>query len=224
MFRFLVAEDVPDTLRQICGLLHDVFPDSEIDRATNVADARSLVQRRGDTGEPYDAAVLDFRLPRAVGSEFVIDTSVCAAISRSMPDVPVVHITSYTKDAEVLRHILETHQSTDAAPFVLVDKNQKTWGKTLVDELEKHLYSKRVSARLDGVFGHDVPSSRTERQSDKGRRHLTHELLTLVAELEQLWSKPLEERVRERVMKHFRHSNQGAGDRFTLRLPEESAR
>ena len=215
MFRFLVVEDVRLTRTHLEELLKETFPGSHVDSAETVAQGRAFIQA---ATRSYNAAILDFQLPKDIGSSLEIDTTLCVQVRTRMRDVLVVHITGYMEDRIVADHIIKAHNDPEDIRF-MVSKSDPKWGSTLLNELERYLYSKRINAALDDLFGPEPIPSRLERRLKK-EGHITHQLALLKLNLEELWQKPLDDRVRDRVRRHFKRWE---GDRFTLILPEGDA-
>ena len=213
MFRFLIVEDTELTQRQLVELLHETFPGARVDAASTVSHGLRLIQ---DARDPYHAAILDFKLPTDVGANAEIDTTLCVAVRSSMRDALVVHITGYMEDRIVADHIVKAHNDPEDIRF-MVSKSDPKWGSTLLNELERFLYSKRVSAALDDLFGPEPKSAIAERRV-RGGGHITQPLAVLKLELESVWHKPLDEKLRVRVQKHFKYWEEER--RFTLVLPQ----
>jgi DNA-binding response OmpR family regulator len=132
MFRFLIVEDVRLTLTHLTDLLQATFPGSQVDAAETVSHGLALIQ---DASEPYHAAILDFNLPKDVGTSPTIDTTLCVTVRTRMREVLVVHITGYMEDRIVADHIIKAHNDPEDIRF-MVSKSDPEWGSTLVNELE----------------------------------------------------------------------------------------
>ncbi len=215
MFRFLIVEDVTDTRTLLEDLFKATFPGSHVDSAETVSHGLALIQQ---SSVPYHAAILDFNLPKDVGTSATIDTTLCVAVRTKMRDVLVVHITGYMEDRIVADHIIKAHNDPEDIRF-MVSKSDPEWGSTLINELERYLYSKRLNAALDDLFGPEPLPAQAERRLRK-EGHVTHQLAALKIELEDLWHKPLDPKLRARVEKHFKYWEQENG--FTLILPERA--
>jgi CheY-like chemotaxis protein len=219
MFRFLLLEDVTDTREQLVKLLREVFIDVEIDEAETVVEAMAHVQRRQAQRIAYDVAILDFRVPYDIDMPDAVDTKMCAYLKQEMPGIPVVHISSLTENADVVQHLREAHSTTETTPAVLVDKSEAGWAGKLIDDLERYLYSATISSGLDSLFGSDRTSAAVGRRYGRPG-HLSQELKEFSISLERLWGRPLDQHVRERVLRHFDHSSVGGDDRFSLKIPD----
>jgi len=217
MFRFLIVEDNYDTLAQLTEIVREVFPDCVVDMATNIKKGLEHIERARMSGAGYDAAILDFKLPKDVGVDVQADTSLCDSIRRVTPDVPVIHITAYVEDTVLFDHIRKAHQAPGDSRFILISKNDSEWGTKLITELQRHLYTTRVTNAMDDIFGSEQPSVSGQRRLTRGG-HLTHKLAALLAELAEHWEK-LDPRLQERVLRHFRRSPKESGGKFTLVLP-----
>ena len=212
MFRFLIVEDVRLTRTLLEDLLNETFPGSHVDSAETVAQGLVLIEK---ASECYHAAILDFRLPQGIGASPEIDIRLCQEVRTRMRDVLVVHITGYMADRIVTDHINKAHNAPEDIRF-MVSKSDPNWGSTLLNELERFLYSKRLNEGLDNLFGPEPTSPLMERRLRK-EGHITHQLAGLKLDLEELWEKPLDDRLRSRVQKHFKYwESEG---RFTLILP-----
>lgn len=203
-FKLLVVEDITPTLDQLVGLLEDEFPDAEVDVAQSVAEAAALLART--QGQGYDAALLDFRLPKSPGEEEVIDSSLCNEISRAHPGTLVMHITSFIEDPEVVRHLAESHgEPSQPWPFFL-DKNDVHWPTLLVKRLKMFLYGREIAAQLDELFGPQPSPSASRlfayRRPAAREGAVTQRLASVTQDIEQHWPH-LSGALRERIAANF---------------------
>jgi hypothetical protein len=70
---------------------------------------------------------------------------------------------------------------------------------------------------LDDLFGPELILAKAERRLRK-EGHVTHQLAALKLDLEDLWQKPLDAKLRARVQKIFKYWEDER--QFTLILPE----
>ena len=109
--RILVVEDNPDTRRGIVELLLEEFPQAWIEDAGTIKDGRNLILKSRES-EPYDVAILDFKLPLSEEDPLeVVDQSLCALMSTVNRKALVIHVTKYVQDKEILNHVQSHHQS-----------------------------------------------------------------------------------------------------------------
>lgn len=215
MFRFLVVEDISDTLEGLVHLLKETFPRCSVLTAATVAQGLDRLRGAYQQNAPFDVAILDFNLPRERGANTEIDVGLCDTARRLMPSLLVVHITGYMEDEKVVDHILNAHNGAEDRRF-LVSKSDPRWGGTLIRELERYLYSGLLNSEMDDLFEPDAGAGVGRRLKREG--HVTHQLATLKLDLREYWEKPLDERVRDRVRRHFEVQD---GD-FILRIPEKN--
>ena len=83
MYRFLIVEDEPNTLHNLKRLLIREFPDCTVDTAEDVSAGNKLIETAFYLRQPYDAVILDFRLPINPGSTPDIDLSLCEFLGGS---------------------------------------------------------------------------------------------------------------------------------------------
>ena len=204
MFRFLVVEDDGATRDQVVKRLCEVFPDCEVEDEEAAHPAVGRVAKAAQNGLPFDAAILDFKLPSVRGANPEVDHEVCDAILERMPGTFVVHITAYESDSAVMKHILECHRDRYEPWGDYVTKSESAWPRKLVKTLKAHLYGKPISERLEQLFGGRVcvggSSSRNAPICRRGSA--THELALLSREIEAHWE-DLDERLQDRIRAHF---------------------
>ncbi|MGA2185907.1 MAG: hypothetical protein ABSH47_23045 [Bryobacteraceae bacterium] len=219
MFRFLVVEDVEFTLSQIVKLLKAEFAEAQIDTAATVRRGTELIEEAARHRKPYDAAVLDFRLPLETGTNPEVDESLCLAIREKTPSTLVAHITSFITDPRVARHLAQVHSEAADPKATTLDKEDVDWGSQLVSRLKSHLYGWMIELQMNDLFGTgdfalDPAMARSSWPS--GRRSITPKLAALTRGLEAHYE-DLEPRLQRRIDQYFAQKTVSGRLRFGLR-------
>src|SRR5438105_4634198 len=154
MFRILAVDDEEDIIVPLGKRLAETFPNSKIETARAIDEASQLIRAAAQSGWPYHAAILDFKLPPKQGFPTKVDESLCQMITELMRDTLVIHITGYIGDPEIVKHQMRVHQDNNARGAWIIDKsNYGSWGTELIDKLKTYLYTNRIGARIDRLFG-----------------------------------------------------------------------
>jgi CheY-like chemotaxis protein len=222
MFRILIIEDIEGTLNQLQELLSEVFPGAQIDTAPAVKEAHELIKEGWDEAQPYQAIILDFKLPAEVGENPEVDESVCKVIKNLTPPPLVAHITAYPQDKLVADHINAFHTKQISPSALALSKLDKDWANQLLESLRAHLYGKRIEEKMEAMFGKEDVAvfharTRAGREEPVGERSRTHELANLCREISAHWG-DIDERLRLRIQRKFLIDDDARPVRVSLRL------
>ena len=158
-FRIFLAEDEDLFAQQLILLLRRAMPLARIERARTVSKGRKLIETAFRSGELYDLAILDFKLPANLGENPEVDEFLCRTLTHGMPSAVIGHITSFRGDKLVVEHVDRAHPPNRARGFVL-DKLDADFGTKLVNETRQALYSQAVEAGIrDLLFPERADSS-----------------------------------------------------------------
>lgn len=209
---------MPDALAILKKTLDQEFPEAVIDTVGSVQEARDLIDK-AVARLPYDAVILDYKLPKRRGEAADLDEELWPVIRREMPECIVAHISAYAnKDQE---RGAATADSTSSDPFrnfhtergqkgFVVSKLDTRWGDELLKKLKQHLYGDWIAKRMDLMLGEGYGESRAGLQRGKsigrsrarGALGLTHELGALCGSISRHWSY-LDKALQTRIQKHF---------------------
>lgn len=155
-YRILIVDDESTTLEQAPKLLQEALElDSivaAIDRAESIENAQHLIRFAAKADQPYDLAILDFKLPAKKGGHPNVDETLCREISERMPKAVVSHITGYAADAGIITHVSRYHDGWRKRGFC-IDKRDADFGSKLVLETRRSLLSADIEARLQVLDG-----------------------------------------------------------------------
>lgn len=225
MYRILAVENEEDTLHQLKERLPEKMPNTSVEGAETVAEGRRLIKQAIAEGKPYDAVILDFRLPEDESNDEsgdeVLDESLCRLVREQMPSAIVGHITSHAegrdKDCEqIKRHVREVHCHGLDDPDISAEAKQRLGftirkdpgfvGK-LADELLRCIHGQRIRRQLHALFGlksnsHSVLMGRSQRVAGGTDLDVGAELSGLCSEIAEYWhlldkDKALQERIQE---------------------------
>jgi len=201
-FKFLIVEDELSTLKQLEGLIREDFPESMIDIAATAVDGREFLRCASSEGRPYDALILDFRLPQEMGDEAKVDTSLSREARRSGHPMLVAQITSYANDQVIEEHLQKTQIEQPNPNCFLVDKRMHDWSVRLVGKLRTFLYGRHILREVDELFGDGAGFRAWGRGRNPSSGGLpggmTHRLATLCRIAEAHWN-DLEVDVKQRI-------------------------
>ena len=219
MYRILVVEDDQPVLDQLLKLLGAEFPDVQIGSAESVEEALSKIQQAAGNLEPYDLAILDFKLPLKSGENAEVDDTVCEAFRKSSPHGKVIHYTGYPGDSKVRAHMEQQHTGELDEPGVkLIEKSAKSdWVAELqatIRPLVEIYRRKRIATNLVYLFGPVSDSSQSAHLTSGssrpvrseglarrvGDRGISHELAAFKRDVEMNWEildEPLRDRIRD---------------------------
>lgn len=208
MFNILIADDDEPTRQQLEKYLADILPGVAIETAGAVDPAIQCVEMAYSRGAPFDAAILDFKLPIDQGGNPEPDHTICDRIHELMPETFVVHITAFGDDPEVLKHILESHRSRYDPWGDYVPKNKSDYAQRLGTILKNWLYGKPIEDAMDMLFGRVAERAAFPSAPMDMRRggSLTHELAALTRNIESHWN-DLDDRLKKRIAQVF-HVNE----------------
>jgi len=205
-FRILIVEDDDDTRQQLVVLFREVFPNARIDAGGTVDEGLKLIRDAVERKEPYDIAILDFKLPRNRGENPEVDESLCIEIRDSMPGTLIGHFTGFPDDSIIKSHVERTHPFTDPRGF-FIDKRDENWATDLLNKTTKYLYTFRIEAQMEQLFGRAgtaaTPPAEYARFSASGPGvSLTTSIASLCSDIGQCW-KYLDGTARHRIAAQF---------------------
>lgn len=155
-YRILIVDDESTTIEQAPKVLQEALElDSIIaiiDRAESTEDAHQLICSAAEIGQPYDLAILDFKLPTKKGGHPDVDETLCREISELMPNAVISHFTGYAEDAGIIAHVNRHHDGWRKRGFC-IDKRDADFGLKLVLETRRSLLSSDIEARLQVLDG-----------------------------------------------------------------------
>ena len=219
MFRFLVVEDIEDTLKEIKALLSEEFDDSSIDTAGSVAEGSQYLAISFKEGRSYDATLLDFKLPSSLGENPEIDYSLCEEVRKNHRHTLVIHMTSYDQDPAILNHLAESH-SEPTSPWPVLVSKKGNWPSVLRKRLRTFLFTREIAMQMDEVFGYPPAADgfgRTValRRPTARESGVTHRLAVLTQNIEKYWP-DLSETLKERIRATFVVNTAGDEVRVSL--------
>lgn len=202
MFRILIVEDIRNSMLMLRNLLSNVFSESVIDTAGSVVAARKLLELANDKGYPYHAVILDFKLPKQEGEMPETDETLCEYVRTSFPWTLIVHMTSYSDDKKIKKHMDRFHKEENDRNAFYVAKGPKS-GTLLITKLKRFLYSGLVEEQLNQLFGSKrdpsfTPYGRYLRGTSGRGFSLTNRLAVLLQDIVTHW-KDLDESVKNKV-------------------------
>ncbi len=208
VFRFLIVEDVEDTLEIMRDRLAREFLGSQVDTASTVVEARRRIHEATSKERPYQVAVLDFKLPREAGGYPEIHDELCPLFRDTMPDALVVHITAFDEDKVIRQHVDRIHMDPlQPSPAAMVSKREITWPAKTLRIMKAYLYGTIISEHLDDLFsGARGLALVTPGVAARGGMHTahgtTHALATVRHEIEAYWG-DLDDRLKDRIRHIF---------------------
>jgi CheY-like chemotaxis protein len=209
MFRILIVEDISDTLEQLRMFFSERFPDAKVDAVETVAEGLESIKEAMESGRPYHAAVLDFKLPQDKGESPKVDESLCLEIRNRMSKALVAHITAYPDDPMVLRHLKNVGLDYRDPRAIFISKLEVDWPDQLVRKVKAYLYGTRIEKQMDELFGTDEQRAAAKRgrfsrpfSGSMGGKSATHELAALFRDIAAHWD-DLDERSQGRIQKMF---------------------
>lgn len=219
MYRILAVEDEEETLQQLKERLPEKMPNTSVEGAETVAEGRRLIERAIAEGMPYDAVILDFRLPKDESGDEVLDESLCRLVREKMSSAIVGHITSHAegrdKDCEQIeRHVREVHCHGLDDPDISAEAKQRLgfairkdpgWIGKLARELLSCIHGQRIRRQMHTLFGLKPNSnsnliSRSQRVAGGTDLDVGAELSRLCSEVAEHWhslDRVLQDRIRE---------------------------
>lgn len=203
MYRVLVVEDIPLTKEQLVKVLHEGISEGvHVDAAGDVEEALAFV-RGAEDSQPYDVAILDFKLPEKQGEPPEIDVTVCAAITKTRHGTFIIHISGYPSDVKVKDHVATCHAEEGGA--VIIDKSAG-WSHEVLQKVRERLFGEPIRQQLEALFGPEVAAGARPRSASisvpRARRCATGVLNTLVSDIELYWA-DLNDGLRQRIRDIF---------------------
>ena len=191
MFRFLIVEDIRDTLSELKSLLCEAFPGANVEIAGTTGQSLKLIETAAANRRAYHVAIIDFKLPSSVGENPEIDTSVCTTIKESMPETFVAHITAYPNDDRVQEHVRTMHTEQIEPASVVLSKSDADYAHKLIDKLKAYLYGRQIREQIDDLFGPNAVQfspdrPRMSRLNASGS--MTHQLAPLCRDIVIHWN------------------------------------
>lgn len=201
MFRMLIVEDDQDTVDMLRMNLNLHFTvrglDPQIDAASTIAEARRLIE---SATRPYHAAILDFKVPADIGINAEVDVTICRLLIQQMRPPIVCHITSYREDNIVDEHLRIYHEERiNSYPSFALSKRDTSYVGTIIKNLKKALYGKRILEQLNRLFGED-PQGALSRSAEA--IEVTFELADLCRDIAWFWH-DLDESLQSRIQRCF---------------------
>lgn len=189
MFHILVVEDDQWVLHLLLKRLTEEVPESEINAAESVADGLPLIRRASERRWPYDAAILDFKLPHHQGENPEVDESLCRELVSSMPGTLCIHITAFPDDDKVREHLRIYHLEQLGPRGLVINKVSTDWPEDLLVQLKAYLYGSRIEKQMNRLFRLEdsLTSQRHGRDRLKGEGGVTHELASLCRDVAAYW-------------------------------------
>lgn len=224
MFNILIVEDISSTSEQIRKLIAEEIPEARTDCAGTVPEGLAFLRKNAI--RPYDAIILDFRLPMAPGEHDEVDESVCYEARMLMPDALVIHITAFGDDPLIIRHLDEVHETQFGNKAIRLWKLDTDIAEQLMKQLKPELYGQRVLDHLHKLFN---LRARTRSAKDKRNRFArgirtgrsrTHELGSITREIASYWH-GLNSEVKDQVTQIF--SVKEKGDDVTVSIFRSSS-
>ena|SRR5688572_14999635 len=213
MFRILVVEDDQGTFERLGKRIPKKIPEARVDIAPTVSKARQYLQEVREQGEPYDAIILDIKVPESQGLPPEMDETLCDRIKETMPHSTIVaHISAWLDDEVVQQHMKKKHDEQIDRSFRL-SKMEPNWFRELEKKLVSFLYGTRIEAQMNDLFGQDDEPSFTARNRG-GRvqsgedRSVTHKFSALSREIASHWHE-LDESLQARISRAFEVTHKG---------------
>src|SRR5262245_1531850 len=211
MFRILLVEDNLNTLEELCELLREVFPQTIIEFASIVDEGLKKISIATTKKQPFDIAVLDFKLPAHKGLNPEIDETLCQEIKSGMPETLVIHITAFHEDSAVIKHIAQHHAGNNDPRSELIQKSND-WPEKLLSRMKAYL----IDRQLHRLFEKQAePASVRNTVNRSGS--LTHMLAALSRDIVAYWP-DLDDSTKARIRKYFETAEDKQQVRLTLRL------
>lgn len=226
MFRLLIVEDNASTVDTLKMNLNITFSRKHTDGSTlkphiDVADTvdKAMQFINNTKTSPYDAVILDFKLPKKnIGEHPEVDKSLCAAISRNMHSTVVAHITAYPEDDAVKEHNKKFHLERIDNGFVL-SKLDTTYVDKLLKELKAFLYGKPIKEKIEQLFKNAQlrfdPQTTPLQGRGRGARGLTHDLASLRRNIVAHWD-DLDEGLKKLIRDTFKLDESNRPIRISL--------
>jgi DNA-binding NarL/FixJ family response regulator len=201
MKRILIVEDQEHTMQRLASLLQQEFPDAVVDTAASAIHARKLVEEAAQNN-PYDAAILDFKLPTKLGENPEVDESICLLLQAKASSTIVAHITGYGGDALVQKHMRRHHVESPGPSGFSLSKDKADYAIQLVRNLRRMFLEREMDDLLRGDASDQRASLRQIQFSAFTQgRGITHRLAAWTQEMSEHWHEfddPFRAKVRTR--------------------------
>ena len=209
--KLLIVEDDRDARENLSLLLKQEFPDAAVESAEAVDIALALI----DIHEPFDIAILDFRLPISVGlSPSMGHRSMCNRIREKSKNTIVFHFSAYLEDAEFKQHLEDVHMGEND-PLQVFDKNDTLYPDKIVNTVKKYWYGQQIAVKMSDLLGVKEVDARIYRWSVARRFSLTNELADLFTDIVEYWDY-LDESLREAIRNNLNLDNKDHPTRVSL--------
>ncbi len=189
MLRFFILEDQPDILRLFKRILQTEFSGSEILTATTSNEAIEVLKTSLEEDKPFDAAILDCRVPSNRESSAEIEYTVGEAFRDNSPQTILIHFTSYVDEVSI-RSDLIRKKLRFANSRIFIQK-QPMWPEELILALHKSIETRlerEVQAICSGqVRGAAYGGPGRDPWTAAGDATDTANYSALCARLEELW-------------------------------------
>jgi len=212
MFHILIVEDILNTLEALRDLLQEEFPNALIETAPTVAEGKEKIRVAMAKNQPFNIAILDFKLPAHKGHNPEVDESLCQEIRSVMPETLVIHITAFHEDPAVARHITKYHTGVNAPRVGLIQKNAR-WPEKLLGEMKSY----SIEEQMNALFGPKAIASARSLESGRIGAGLTQTLAKLIRDIATYWN-DLDDETKEKVRDRFSISDKQPPVRVSLRL------
>jgi CheY-like chemotaxis protein len=196
MTRILIVEDEANARDQLAKLLREAMTEPYIDADGNRAIGSIIVDEAGTVPDgrekfdaavngrlPYDAAILDYRLPDEKGI-LTNDLTLCRHISRVNKATFVLHVSAYEDDAVLREHLSAKHSRVGQATADFIDKSAG-WTERVVPLLRSQIYGRQIVTQKRAIF-----PDRDQPRRMLGRRQmsLTHSVGALLRDVMTYWN------------------------------------
>jgi CheY-like chemotaxis protein len=208
MFNILIVDDEPETSYQVKALINEEIPEAQVETAATVEEGRQALMGAHRADRPFDAVILDFKLPETAGENPEVDVSLCREIELLMRNALVIHITAFKEDPFIIQHLEEVHETKFGNKAIRLWKLDTKIAEQLLDKLKPELYGQHVLQQIKNLFNLEAPAkSSTKKRQRYARgfrtgRSRTHELGTVTRQIAACWDN-LDEEVQGKVQEIF---------------------
>jgi CheY-like chemotaxis protein len=149
MANVLIVEDNEDTLVVLKEVILNEFVDWTIDTAATVTEARAKLTA---AEQPYDFAVLDFRVPSSKDEgDGEGDLTLCHLIRQQTPATRVIHITAYTGDKALENHLMDERRR-DSYHDHVIGKDTTNWMERVRNLLRAFVHGDRIQQKVEALL------------------------------------------------------------------------
>jgi DNA-binding NarL/FixJ family response regulator len=151
--RMLIVEDQHPTASDLRIELEKAFPRVSIDCASTISEATECLRQARDAAVRYDAAILDFRLPRErIGGEEVADFSLRSEILGLSRETIIIHMSAHSGDPDIERFRQMRDATTEDYPAFIAKEADRDWSMELIAALKTGLCTREFRSRLGALF------------------------------------------------------------------------